>query len=221
MDEMRTKSEDLLERQILRAEENYRLLKEQKVRAISLIGSIGSGKTSLIEQIIDRAAPCGIVVATIVGAAHGEDDVQRFLARGILSVGIDSHGACHLEPKAINDALHSLPLAEIDLLFIENVGCLRGPADYPLGGETEAVVIAVTEGDAVVRKNPKIFSQTDLVVITKVDLAAAVGVKIERIVNDYSQINPHGKIVLTDTRRRRGIDDLLRALEIECANTQW
>lgn len=217
MDEVRTGNEEALEQQLLRAEENYRLLREQKVRAISLMGSIGSGKTSLIERIIERAAPCGLVIATIAG----EDDAQRLLARGLLAVGVDSHGACHIEPEAINDILHSLPLAEIDLLFIENVACLLGPSDYPLGGEIEVVVISVTDGDAVVRKHPKIFSQTDLIVINKIDLAATIGVEIEQIANDYSRINPHGKIVLTDAEHHRGIDDLLRALEIECANTQW
>ena len=114
-----------------------------------------------------------------------------------------------------------LDLDELDLLLIENVGNLICPADFPLGTDVELVVISVTEGDDMVRKHPKIFAQTDLVAINKIDLAEAVGVDTRRIVEDYKRINPHGKAVLTDARHERGIEELMDALGIECTNTQW
>jgi hydrogenase nickel incorporation protein HypB len=218
---MREIDEDILAQELERAEANYHLLKKSKVRAICVMGTTGSGKTLLIERIIDRVAPCGLVIATIAGDAVGDEDHRRFLAHGVLSVPVNGETSSHLEPQEIHQALTSLPLAEIDLLFIENVGGLLAPADHPLGAETEVVVVSATEGEATVRKHPDIFAQTDLLVINKVDLADAVAVDVQRIVDDYSRINPHGTAILTDAQHHRGIDDLLQALGIECVNTQW
>lgn len=221
MHEVRLSGEDILARQLELAEANYRLLKEKGVQAISVMGAIGSGKTSLIERIIDRAKPCGIVIGAIAGDSAGDDDHRRFLARGVHSVNLNTQDDCHLDAHMVSHTLESLPLNEIDLLFIENVGNLICPADFPLGADAEMIVISVTEGEDMVRKHPKIFAQTELVIINKVDLAGAVGVDPQTIVADYAKVNPHGKAVLTDARHNRGIDELLRALNIECTNTQW
>jgi len=221
MHDIRFTAEDVLGAQLALAEENYRLLKEQGVHAISVMGAIGSGKTSLIERIIDRAKPCGIVVATIAADSAGDDDHRRFLARGAHSVNLNTEDECHLDAHRISHTLESLPLHEIDVLFVENVGNLICPADFPLGTDVEMIVISVTEGDDMVRKHPKIFAQTDLIVINKIDLASAVGVDPQTLVRDYAKVNPHGRAILTDARHNRGIDELLRALGIECTNTQW
>jgi hydrogenase nickel incorporation protein HypB len=221
MHDMRFTAEDILGAQLALAEENYRLLKEKGVHAISVMGAIGSGKTSLIERIIDRAKPCGIVVATIAADSAGDDDHRRFLARGAHSVNLNTEDDCHLDAHRISHTLESLPLHEIDVLFVENVGNLICPADFPLGTDVEMIVISVTEGDDMVRKHPKIFAQTDLIVINKIDLASAVGVDPQTLVRDYAKVNPHGRAILTDARHNRGIDELLRALGIECTNTQW
>jgi hydrogenase nickel incorporation protein HypB len=221
MHDIRFTAEDILGAQLALAEENYRLLKEKGVHAISVMGAIGSGKTSLIERIIDRAKPCGIVVATIAADSAGDDDHRRFLARGAHSVNLNTEDDCHLDAHRISHTLESLPLHEIDVLFVENVGNLICPADFPLGTDVEMIVISVTEGDDMVRKHPKIFAQTDLVVVNKIDLASAVGVDPQTLVRDYAKVNPHGRAILTDARHNRGIDELLRALGIECTNTQW
>jgi hydrogenase nickel incorporation protein HypB len=221
MHDVRFTGEDILSAQLALAEANYRLLKESGVRAISVMGAIGSGKTSLIERIIDRAKPCGIAVATIAADSAGDDDHRRFLSRGAHSVNLNTEDDCHLDAHRVSHVLESIPLHEIDVLFIENVGNLICPADFPLGTDVELVVISVTEGDDMVRKHPKIFSQTDLVVINKVDLASAVGVDPQILVADYAKVNPHGKAILTDARHNRGITELLHALRIECTNTQW
>jgi hydrogenase nickel incorporation protein HypB len=221
MHDIRFTAEDVLGAQLALAEENYRLLKEKGVHAISVMGAIGSGKTSLIERIIDRAKPCGIVVATIAADSAGDDDHRRFLARGAHSVNLNTEDDCHLDAHRISHTLESLPLHEIDVLFVENVGNLICPADFPLGTDVEMIVISVTEGDDMVRKHPKIFAQTDLIVINKIDLASAVGVDPQTLVRDYAKVNPHGRAILTDARHNRGIDELLRALGIECTNTQW
>jgi hydrogenase nickel incorporation protein HypB len=218
---MREIDEGILAQELERAATNYYLLKESGVQAISVMGTTGSGKTLLIERIIDRIAPCGLAIATIAGDAVGDEDHRRFLAHGVISVSLNGETPSYLEPQQVNEALASLPLAEIDLLFIENVGGLVVPAEHPLGAKIDVVVVSVTEGEATIRKHPDIFAQTDILVINKIDLVDAIGVDVQRIVEDYSRINPHGRAILTDAQHHRGIDDLLQALGIECATAQW
>ena len=213
--------EDVLARQLELANKNYELLKKHEVRAISFMGAIGSGKTSIIERIVRCAQDAGLTAGTIAADSAGDDDHQRFVACGAASINLNTQDDCHLDAHRVAHAMDDLPLDGLDLLLIENVGNLICPADFPLGTEREVVVISVTEGDDMVRKHPKIFAQTDVVVINKTDLAGAVGVDIERIVADYERINPHGTIVQTDARHGVGLDELMGVLGIECTNTQW
>lgn len=221
MHDVRFTGEDILARQLKLAEVNFVRLRDKSVRAISIMGAIGSGKTTIIEKLLDRVSRCGLKAATIAADSAGDDDHRRFLAHEVPSVNINTQDDCHLDAGTVDHALDDLPLSELDLLFIENVGNLICPADFPLGTETEIVVISVTEGDDMVRKHPKIFAQTDLLVINKIDLAEAVDVDPARIVSDYAKVNPHGTAVLTNARKSEGIDELLGALRIECTNTLW
>jgi hydrogenase nickel incorporation protein HypB len=214
-------SDEALLTQLARAEANFTLLQRHAVRAIGVLGSAGAGKSTLIERLVERLVSCDLSVAIVAGDPIGNEDHRRFAARDIRSVALSTEGRPHLEAQAVNLALQSLPLDAIDLLFIENVGALLGPADYPLGVEREIVVVSVAEGEATIRKHPRLFAQTDLLVINKVDLAGAVGVAPQRITDDYTRINPHGSVVLADARHNRGIEDLLRALDIECATRPW
>jgi hydrogenase nickel incorporation protein HypB len=221
MHDVRFSGEEILARQLGLADTNYRRLKEKNVRAISVLGAIGSGKTTLIERLIARVSACGMNAGTIAADSAGDDDHVRFLACNVASVNVNTQDECHLDAATVARALDDLPLDTLDLVFIENVGNLICPADFPLGTDTEIVVISVTEGDDMVRKHPKIFVQTDLVVVNKTDLAGAVSVDPQRIVSDYARLNPHGKAVLTDALHERGIDELALALELECTNTLW
>jgi len=219
MHDVRMSGEDVLKRQLELAEANRGRLKTSNVTAISVLGAIGSGKTTLIERMIERLSACGISVGTVAADSAGDDDHRRFVARGASSVNLNTQDDCHLDAHRVDHAMDHLPLQEIDVLFVENVGNLICPADFPLGVEREIVVISVTEGDDMVRKHPKIFAQTDLMVVNKIDLADAVGVDPQRIVADYAEINPHGGVVLTDARHERGIEQVISALGVECTNT--
>jgi len=219
MHDVRLSGEDILKRQLELADANRRRLAEKAVRGISVLGAIGSGKTMLIERMIDRLSAQGLTIGTIAADSAGDDDHRRFVARGARSVNLNTQDDCHLDAHRVEHALDDLPLDDLDVLFVENVGNLICPADFPLGVDREMVVISVTEGDDMVRKHPKIFAQTDVMVVNKLDLADAVGVDPQRIVADFEQINPHGKVVLSDARHERGIDDLLLALGFECTST--
>jgi len=221
MHDVRVSGDDILARQLEMADANYRRLHGRGIRSVSVLGAIGSGKTTLIEQAIVRLTKAGKRVGTIAADSAGDDDHRRFLARGARSVNVNTQDDCHLDAHTVEHALDDLPLDDLDVIFMENVGNLICPADFPLGTDREIVVISVTEGDDMVRKHPKIFAQTDVVVVNKVDLAGAVDVDPERLVRDYAALNPHGKIVLAEAKKGRGIGEILGLLGFECTNTQW
>ncbi len=219
MHNVHVNAEDVLRRQLDLAEVNRKRLQEWNVVAVSVMGAIGSGKTSLIERMIDQLSERGLRVGTIAADSAGDDDHQRFVARGAVSINLNTQDDCHLDAHTVAHAMEHLPMDALEILFLENVGNLICPADFPLGAAHEVVVISATEGDDMVRKHPKIFAQTDVLVLNKVDLAEAVGVDPQRLLSDYRRINPHGSSVLTDARHNRGIEELLDALKLSCTNT--
>jgi len=221
MHDVRFKAEDILARQLELADANYRRLHERHILSVSVMGAIGSGKTTLIERAVDRLRGEGLRVGTIAADSAGDDDHRRFLSHGAISVNVNTQDDCHLDAHTVGHALDELPLDALDVLFVENVGNLICPADFPLGTDREVVVISVTEGDDMVRKHPKIFAQTDLVVVNKVDLAHAVDVDPQRLIADYALLNPHGKIVLAEAKTGRGLGEFLAILGLGCTNTQW
>jgi hydrogenase nickel incorporation protein HypB len=204
---------DILAKQKELAEKNRDKLSLHGVRAINVMGAIGSGKTALIEAIHDRIKD-ELRMGAIAGDVAGTDDYERFERAGITAYNLNTHSDCHLDAHLVDHSLENMPLDELDLLFVENVGNLVCPADFPLGTDGEIVVISVTEGEDMVRKHPKIFSQSDIVVINKVDLSEAIGVDPEKPRSDYEEINPNGKVIFTAATKGDGIDELISALDI-------
>jgi hydrogenase nickel incorporation protein HypB len=119
---------------------------------------------------------------------------------------------CHLDAHYLHHALEELPLDELDIVFVENVGNLVCPADFPLGTDMRVVVVSVTEGDDMVRKHPVIFGISDVAVVNKIDIAEHVGVDPKVIVEDFRRVKPGGKIVLTSARTGEGIEELMRLM---------
>ena len=212
--EIQLNTENLLTRQLELAAKNYHLLKEHGLQAINIMGAIGSGKTAIIERLIEYLQGEGIRVGVITGAVSGDDDRQRFAACKIPAYSLNTEGVSHLNAAMVAIALRRLPLQEVDLLFIENVGNLIDPADFPLGTAQEIVVISSTEGEATVRKYPKIFAQTEVMVINKIDLTTVMKIDPQVLISDYTQINPYGKTILTNAKTGQGIDQLIAALKI-------
>lgn len=212
MHDIHLDAKDLFKRQLELAEHNYQRLKGRGVRAFNVMGAIGSGKTLLIVQMAQVLKARGVRVGAIAGDVAGDDDYRRFREAGLVAANLNTGDQCHLDAHGVGHVLEELPLNEIDVLFIENVGNLVCPADFPLGTDADVVVVSVTEGDDMVRKHPKIFAQTDVLAINKVDLAAFVGVDPDKLAEDYRKLNPHGKVVFTAARSGRGVDELLAQL---------
>jgi hydrogenase nickel incorporation protein HypB len=139
------------------------------VLAINLMSSPGAGKTALLEATI-AALRSRYRIAVIEGDLETDNDAARIRAQGVPAVQITTGTTCHLDAHLVHQALHELPLAGLDLLFIENVGNLVCPASFDLGQHLNVTLLSVTEGDDKPAKYPVIFRASDLVVLSKADL---------------------------------------------------
>jgi hydrogenase nickel incorporation protein HypB len=151
------------------AQHNREHFDEHGVLAINLMSSPGAGKTTLLEATI-RALRDRYRIAVIEGDLETDRDAARIRAQGVAAVQITTGTACHLDAHLVHQALHDLPLAGLDLLFIENVGNLVCPASFDLGQHRNVVLLCTTEGDDKPAKYPVMFRAADLVVISKADL---------------------------------------------------
>ncbi|MDR1690944.1 MAG: hydrogenase nickel incorporation protein HypB [Candidatus Methanoplasma sp.] len=195
------------------ANSNYRLLKGHGIRAIELMGSIGSGKTSLIIKMAERMRNKGLRVCAIAGDVTGEDDQKRMKESGLDAVNCNTGHECHLDANLVKKSLDSMDLDKYDVIFIENVGNLVCPADFPLGADYRVVVISTTEGDDMVRKHHDIFLHSDIAVLNKIDIADAVGVDPEVIIGDYRKLTGGLKNMYTcSTRTEEGMDEIIAML---------
>lgn len=205
--------EDFLEKNRKIAEENRALFKKYGITAIDIMGSIGSGKTSLIERLVERLKT-KYRIAVINGDLTTSIDAENIKKHGVEVVQINTGKECHLDANLVKKALKKLNIQEIQILFIENVGNLICPADFPLGSDKRTVVISVTEGPYMVIKHPFIFAEANVVVINKIDLAKAMNVDIEKLKMDVKSINPNAKVVKTNCRTGEGINEVIKALNL-------
>ncbi len=144
---------------------------KHQVLAINLMSSPGSGKTALLEATID-ALKDRYTIAVLEGDLETENDAIRIRAKGVTAIQITTGTACHLDAHMVHDALHSLELAPLDILFIENVGNLVCPASFDLGQHRNVTLLSVTEGDDKPAKYPVMFRASDLMLLSKTDLLA-------------------------------------------------
>ncbi|MFC7076632.1 hydrogenase nickel incorporation protein HypB [Haloarcula halophila] len=204
---------DVLEAVRDRAREvHQRLSHDNDVFAVELMGATGSGKTALVQRVVERL-PASERTAVVAGDVAGADDAERYRESGVPAVDVTTGKDCHLDPERVETALADLPVAELDTLFVENVGNMVCPADFPLGTHCRVVVVSVTEGEDVVRKHPLLFQAADLAVINKVDIADAVGTDVDRMVADLAEVAPSIPVVRTSARTRAGIERLVGELD--------
>lgn len=188
---------------------NADMLREHGVRAFDLLGAIGSGKTALIERVIPLLKERGLRLGAIAGDVYGDDDYRRIIALGIPAVNLNTGKECHLDAHLVQHGLDHLPLKDIDILFIENVGNMVCPTDFLLGAEKRIVIVSTTEGDDVVNKHPMIFRGCNIGVINKVDLAPLVGANLQRMEDDMFRYNPIIKVFRTNLKTGEGVEPLL------------
>jgi len=202
---------DILKANERLAEENKELLRKHRVVAIDVMGAIGSGKTSLIEKIVE-ALKGKYRMAALKGDLTTTIDAELIGRHGVEVVAISTGKECHLDANLVKKALQRIDLEKTDVLFIENVGNLICPAEFPLGSEKRVVVVSVTEGPYMVVKHPFIFMEADVVAINKVDLAQAMGVNVKKLQTDVERVNPKARVVATNCRSGEGVKEVINAL---------
>ena len=185
------------------ADQNRGWFRAKGLKVFNLLSSPGSGKTALLERTL-RAVPRA---AAIVGDLQTENDADRLRATGAQAVQIVTGATCHLDAHMVAHALEKLDVADLETLFIENVGNLVCPASYDLGEAKRVVLLSVTEGEDKPLKYPVIFRNADLVLVTKTDLAPAVGFDREKALAAIRQTAPRAQILEVSAKTGAGCDD--------------
>jgi len=179
---------------------------ESGVLTVNLVSGPGAGKTALLEATMAAIRSRGLRVAAIVGDLATENDAQRLARSGAPVRQIETGTLCHLEASLVARQLEGWTLAELDFLFIENVGNLVCPSDYDLGEAVRVALLSVTEGEDKPRKYPPLFHSADVVLITKIDLAAAVEFDRTAALASLQAIAPHATILETSARTGQGLN---------------
>jgi hydrogenase nickel incorporation protein HypB len=202
---------DLLARNKSLARENRKRFDHSKILAIDIMGSIGSGKTSLIKAVLRRLG-LGKEVAVIAGDLTTAIDAERIEVEGARVIQVNTGKECHLDANLIRQAISKMKLDGVKVLFIENVGNLICPGEFPLGAHKRLVVTSVTEGPYMILKHPYIFREADVIVLNKVDLAKAMKVNPSQLEKDAQKINPHASFIKTNALTGKGVPQIVRAL---------
>lgn len=193
------------------AAQNAELFSKSGIQAFDIMGSVGTGKTQLIESLCEKLKG-RYRILMVAGDLATRIDADRVAAHGIDTVQINTGTACHLDARMLRVALAEIDLTDYDLLFIENVGNLICPAGYSLGVEKKIVVVSVTEGPYMVRKHPLTIKRADMVVINKIDLAEAIGFDMHALVSDVREVDASIPVFKVSSKTGEGLDDLIGVL---------
>lgn len=186
------------------AAENRQRFAEAGVAVLNVMASPGAGKTSLLLATAARAN--GLRMGVIEGDIASSIDADRLAEEGLPVVQINTGGSCHLDASMIRSSLPHLPLEELDLLFIENVGNLICPSSYDLGHAAAVVMGSVPEGHDKPYKYPGIFSRADVVLISKSDMIEVFEFDVDAFVRGVRMVNPGVPIIRVSYRTGEGMD---------------
>ena len=184
------------------ADQNRGWFRAKGLKVFNLLSSPGSGKTLLLERTL-RDLPRS---AAIVGDLQTENDAVRLRASGAQAIQIVTGATCHLDAHMVMHALDKLDASGLRFLFIENVGNLVCPASYDLGEDKRVVLLSVTEGEDKPLKYPVVFRTADLVLVTKSDLADAVGFDRRKAMDNIRQTAPKAHVLEVSAKTGLGLD---------------
>ena len=187
------------------AEENRKQFQDAGVYVVNLMGAPGAGKTTLLERTI-RALKPRLKVGVIEGDIVGTDDAERIGALDVPVVQINTGGACHLDANMISEVLPELPLKELDMLIIENVGNLVCPAEFKVGENIKMMVLSIAEGHDKPLKYSLMFQESSALVLNKIDLLPYMNTDMNKVRNDSLALNPKLKIFEVSCTTGAGID---------------
>ena len=181
------------------------------VTVLNLMSAPGAGKTALLERAIGEPLP-GIRAGVLEGDVQGSLDADRLAGLHVPVTQLNTDngfgGECHLDANMVRSALGELPLDEIDLLIIENVGNLVCPAEFRVGEDARAMVCSVTEGEDKPLKYPLMFRACELVVVNKLDLLPHLDFDLDKLLYNIDVVNPGVTTLVTSARTGEGVDEL-------------
>ena len=189
------------------SEEVKAVLAARHICMINVMGSPGAGKTSLITALINRLKE-DFRIGVIEGDIAGQVDAERIASLGIPAVQLNTDGACHIEAMSIQHILPELPLDDLDVIFVENIGNLVCPAEFRIGESLRLTLLSIPEGDDKVEKYPLMFTDTDCLVLNKYDMIPYFDFDEARVSANYETVNPGAPLFKVSSRSGDGIDGL-------------
>jgi hydrogenase nickel incorporation protein HypB len=178
------------------------------VTVVNFMSAPGAGKTALLERVVGELR--GTRIGVLEGDVQGSLDADRLVSLHVpvtqLNTDPSFGGECHLDANMVRTALPKLPLAEVDLLVIENVGNLVCPAEFKVGEDARAMVASVTEGEDKPLKYPLMFRSCDLILVNKIDLLPHLDFDLDRLLYNLDQVNPHAQRLLVSARTGEGVE---------------
>ncbi|MBA7625198.1 Hydrogenase maturation factor HypB [subsurface metagenome] len=199
---------DILKANDLLAQDIKELLKKKQIVSWNIMGSPGSGKTSILERLIPML-PGDVKAAVIEGDLATSRDAERIAKTGVQSTQINTKGACHLDAAMVRTALEKIDLDDVSILFIENVGNLICPAGFSLGETGRIIVSSITEGDDKPEKYPSMFKKAHVVLLNKIDLISQTNFRINNFTRDMKRINPQSDIMQVSATNGSGFTELV------------
>ena len=177
---------------------------------INMMSSPGAGKTALLERTLERLRN-QLRLGVLEGDVQTTLDADRLARFHIPLVQVNTDpgfgGECHLDANMVRSGLGELPLEDIDILIIKNVGNLVCPAEFRVGEDSRVMVYSITEGEEKPLKYPLMFRSADLVLVNKVDLLEHLDFDLERFLGNLDAVNPGVRTVLTSARTGQGVDE--------------
>lgn len=190
---------------------NANLFKKHGITVIDIMGSVGTGKTQLIEALCESLRN-RYRILMVAGDLETSIDADRVGSHGVDTVQINTGTACHLDARMVRVALDDMDLSKYDVIFIENVGNLICPAGYSLGADKKVVVVSVTEGPYMIKKHPLTIKRADMVVINKIDLAEILEFDVDALVRDIREVDANLSVHKVSSKTGLGIPELLGSL---------
>jgi hydrogenase nickel incorporation protein HypB len=194
------------------ADENRRIFQEAGIYVINMMSGPGAGKTSLLVRTIQEMQK-KVKIGVIEGDIAGTDDAERIDKLGVPVVQINTGGGCHLDANMIREVLPDMPLNDLDLLIIENVGNLVCPAEFKVGEDMKVMLLSVAEGHDKPLKYPLMFQESSALLLNKIDLLPYIDVDMAKIRKDSLSLNPKLKIFEVSCKTGQGISEWAQWLE--------
>lgn len=201
------------------SEEVKDTLASRHICMINVMGSPGAGKTSLISALIERLRN-DFRISVIEGDIAGQVDAERIASLGIPAVQLNTDGACHIEAISIRHILPELPLDDLDVIFVENIGNLVCPAEFRIGESLRITLLSIPEGDDKVEKYPLMFTDTDCLVLNKYDMLPYFDFDEARIRSNYETVNPDASLFCVSSRTGDGLGALAAFLSEQIHKAQ-